>query len=94
MPRVVVSHQARDDLERMVRVLSLPNDTRGRVRASMAQLGEFPHLGVVLGGDWEGFPVVLGPWRWMLIVYAVLADGTVAVVSLEDARSSTSVRPV
>jgi len=34
---------------------------------------------------------VLGPWRWMLIVYAYLeVEDRVVVVTIQDARSSAS----
>lgn len=40
------------------------------------------------GGD---FRFVLGPWRWMLIVYAYdEVEDTVAVVTIQDGRSSTA----
>jgi hypothetical protein len=39
-----------------------------------------------------GARVVLGPWRWMLLVYVVLEPGDrVVVVTVQDARSSTAV---
>jgi len=35
---------------------------------------------------------VLGPWRWMLIVYELFEDeDRVVIVSIQDARSSTAV---
>jgi hypothetical protein len=38
--------------------------------------------------------VLFRPWRWMLLVYAYLdADDRVVVVSVRDARSSTSASP-
>jgi hypothetical protein len=35
---------------------------------------------------------MLGPWRWMLLVYVALeAEDRVVVVTIQDARSSTAV---
>jgi len=42
-----------------------------------------------LAGRWRGFRFILGPWPWMLLVYAW--DETaevVAVVTIQDARSA------
>ena len=34
---------------------------------------------------------LLGPWRWMLLVYGVLDDGTrVVVVTIQDARAASA----
>jgi hypothetical protein len=46
-------------------------------------------LGPALRGRWEGFRFILGPWRWMLIVYVYLEDeDRVIVVGIHDARTS------
>ena len=35
---------------------------------------------------------MLGPWRWMLLVYVILEPGDrVVVVTIQDARSSAAV---
>jgi hypothetical protein len=49
-------------------------------------------MGPALTGRWEGFRFLLGPWRWMLLVYiCVEAEDRVVVVTIQDARSATSV---
>jgi plasmid stabilization system protein ParE len=90
MSTVVVTPTALADLERLVATLSLPPNTRDRVKASLRPLERFPHLGAPLDGDWAGFRFVLGPWRWMIVVY--LYDETtdvVAIVTIQDARAAT-----
>lgn len=70
-------------------VLSLPADTRHRVREALEPLEQFPRLGPELTGRWAGLRVVLGPWRWMLLVYRHSErDDRVVVVTIQDARSS------
>lgn len=54
-------------------------------------LRRFPHLGPELTGRWRDFRFLLGPWRWMLIVYVVLEDDDrVVVVTIQDARASSA----
>jgi hypothetical protein len=49
-------------------------------------------MGPALSGRWEGFRFLLGPWRWLVLVYVYLeADDRVVVVTIQDARSATSV---
>ncbi len=71
----------------MTEVYELPADTRKRVARCVAHLARFPDSGAKLTGDWDGFRFVLGPWSWMLIVYELVDEALVAVVSVEDARS-------
>ena len=89
MARVEVAATAVEDLDRLVVVLSLPADTRHRVRRALAPLERFPLLGPQLGGRWAGLRFLLGPWRWMLLVYEydTVAD-RVVVLTVHDARSS------
>lgn len=91
MVRVEIARSAVEDLERLVAILSLPADTRDRVRASIAPLAQFPLLGQELSGRWRGVRFLLGPWRWMLIVYDYdeRAD-RVVVLTIQDARSSSA----
>jgi hypothetical protein len=80
-----------EDLDGMVRTLSLPADTRRRVARSLRALERFPLMGPALEGRWRGFWFVLGPWRWMLLVYVYLeSEDRVVVVTIQDARSSTA----
>lgn len=91
MARVEITAAAVADLDRMIRTHSLPLDTKRRVRRSLAPLRRFPRLGAGLTGRWRGFRFLLGPWRWMVIVYVFLEDdGRVVVVTIQDARSSSA----
>lgn len=92
MARVELARTAVEDLDRLIAVLTLPRDTRDRVRRSLAVLERFPDLGVPLTGRWEGLRFVLGPWRWMLVVYEHLTEeDRVVIVTIQDARSSSAV---
>jgi len=56
-------------------------------------LSRLPRLGPELGGRWSAFRFVLGPWRWMLVIYVFLEEeNRVVVVTVQDARSSRAVR--
>jgi plasmid stabilization system protein ParE len=89
---VILSPNALDDLDRLISTLTLPANTRARVRRSLEALREFPHLGAPLGGRWSGYRFVLGPWRWMIVVYEIDDAGeTVGIVTIQDARSARAV---
>lgn len=89
MARVELSAVAADDLERLIYTHSLPADTKERVKRSLRPLARFPLLGAALEGRWAGFRFVLGPWRWLVIVYVYFkADDRVVVVTVQDGRSS------
>ena len=91
MSRVEVSAAAREDLERLIFTHSLPPDTTARVRASLRHLERFPLLGAELSGRWSGYRFLLGPWRWMLLVYVYFADeNRVVLVTVQDGRSAHS----
>jgi plasmid stabilization system protein ParE len=95
MARVVVAEPARQDLADLVRSHSLPASARDRVRRAIEPLAAFPLLGPALEGRWDGFRLILGPWPWMLIVYAYDEEADlVIVVTIQDARSGTSPRSV
>src|SRR3954447_6236943 len=92
MARVELAASAVEDLRTLIRTHSLPDDTTTRVVRSLRPLERFPLLGPALTGRWDGFRFVLGPWRWMVLVYVVLhADDRVVVVTIQDARSSRAV---
>jgi mRNA-degrading endonuclease RelE of RelBE toxin-antitoxin system len=92
MARVELAQTAVDDLERLISTHSLPPDTTERVKRSLRTLEDFPHIGAPLGGRWQGFRFLLGPWRWMLIVYEYFDDEErVVVVAIQDGRSSRAV---
>lgn len=91
MARVVVAPAANADLNELIGSHSLPWNTRIRVKALLGQLADFPRRGEELTGRWAGFRYILGPWSWMLIVYAFDAEANqVNVVTIQDARSAHS----
>jgi hypothetical protein len=88
---VVVTPNAVTNLDTLVRTLSLPRDTLARVKSSLQPLVRFPLLGAPLEGRWADFRFILGPWRWILIVYTYdQAVDRVAVVTIQDARSAVA----
>jgi hypothetical protein len=90
---VVVARWAVDDLATLIRTHSLPADTRERVRRSIEPLAQVPLLGPPLSGRWDGMRFILGPWRWMLVVYRYdPRAGLVTVLAVVDARSSRAPR--
>lgn len=89
MARVDLARTAVEDLEELIRTHSLPGDTRERVRRVLAGLERFPLLGRELAGAWIGYRFVLGPWRWVVIVYEYIEDEDhVVVVTIQDGRSA------
>ena len=91
MARVELAVAAVEDLDRLIRTHSLPADTRARVARSLRPLERFPLMGPALGGRWEGFRFILGPWRWLVLVYVFIeAEDRVVIVTIHDARSSTA----
>jgi plasmid stabilization system protein ParE len=88
---VRLSTDAVKDLERMIITHSLPSDTRERVRRTLRLLEQFPRIGRQLEGCWKPLRFILGPWRWMLILYSYEEpDDIVLVVAFQDARSSSA----
>lgn len=91
MARVELARTAVEDLEDVIRTHSLPADTRARVSRSLQGLERFPLMGPALSGGWEGFRFLLGPWRWLLLVYVFIeSEDRVVVVTIQDARSSAA----
>jgi plasmid stabilization system protein ParE len=89
--RVELSAVAVEDIERLILTHSLPGDTRMRLRRSLRALEEFPLIGRRLVGRWEGMRFILGPWRWLLVVYRYEQDlDRVLILTIQDARSSTA----
>ncbi|MDP8904459.1 MAG: type II toxin-antitoxin system RelE/ParE family toxin [Chloroflexota bacterium] len=88
MTRLLVSPRARRNLRRLIETHSLPTTTTDRFRASIQPLASIPLLGQALSGRWSGYRYLLGPWRWMIIVYEYHEDQElVAIVTVQDARS-------
>ena len=91
MAEVRLSIEAVQDLDRMILTHSLPPDTRERVKRSLRILEQFPRIGRQLEGRWRPLRFILGPWRWMLIIYSYEEpDDLVLVVAFQDARSSAA----
>jgi hypothetical protein len=91
---VELARAAVEDLDALIRTHSLPPDTRVRLTRSLRPLERFPRMGPALTGRWEGFRFLLGPWRWLLLVYVYLDDeDRVVIVTIQDARSATSATP-
>lgn len=89
MARVELSAAAVEDLDKLIRSHSLPQDTKERFKRSVKPLERFPLLGAALEGRWAGFRFILGPWRWMIVVYVYLErEDRVVIVTIQDGRSS------
>jgi hypothetical protein len=88
MATVVVAPTAAADLQRLIATLSLPTDTTERFKRSVAPLERFPLLGATLHDRWSNYRFVLGPWRWMIVIYVYLeSSDRVAIVTIQDSRS-------
>ncbi len=89
MASVVVTPTAVADLARLITTHSLPVNTIPRFKRSVASLGRCTQLGAPLQGRWTNYRFVLGPWRWMLVVYIYdeFLD-RVAIAAVQDARGS------
>ena len=91
MSEVRLGIDAVNDLDRMIKTHSLPPDTKERVKRSLRQLEQFPRIGRQLEGRWKPLRFILGPWRWMLILYSYEElDDLVLVIAFQDARSSAA----
>lgn len=91
MAEVRLSVVAVEDLDRMIVTHSLPADTKDRVKHSLRVLEQFPNIGRQLDGRWHPMRFILGPWRWMLIVYGFdESSDLVLVLTIQDARSSAA----
>lgn len=87
MAELVVTSTALAELEHLIRTHSLPPDTKERFKLAVRDLSRFPELGASMEGKWRGFRFVLGPWRWMIVVYHYEpAEDIVAVVTVQDGR--------
>lgn len=91
MATVVITSVALDDLVTLISSHSLPTSTRERVERYVRPLRRFPLLGHELHGRWARFRFILGPWRWMIIVYVYDEEADrVAIVTIQDGRSARS----
>lgn len=91
MARVEFAAAAVEDLATLIAVLSLPADTTDRVRRSIEALAQFPNLGPEVAGRWTPMRFILGPWRWMLILYTYEHDNDrVIILTIQDARAAVA----
>ena len=91
MAQVELTLAAVADLDRLIAVLTLPADTRKRVRSCLQPLREVPRLGTELTGRWHGLRFLIGPWRRLLLVYEYHPDtDRVMILTVQDARSSSA----
>lgn len=91
MSSVIVTPTAQRNLKTLIRTHSLPESTSARFRHSLEPLRKFPLIGAPLPGRALELRFILGPWRWMLVVYRYYADADqVRVLSVHDARSARS----
>jgi hypothetical protein len=89
LARVELSEAALEDLASLISSHSLPADTNERVKRSLRHLDRFPRMGGELSGRWAGLRFLLGPWRWMILVYAFFEDeDRVVVLTIQDGRSA------
>jgi len=91
--QVIVSPQAKRDVDETIARLGLSVNTWSRVVRSLRVLETFPLSGPKLGGRWAPTRFVLGPWSWMLLLYTYdEASDQVFILSVHDARSAASPR--
>lgn len=91
MAQVIVTPQARRDVDEAISALSLPDDTWTRIARSLRPLETFPLAGPRLGGRWTPTRFVVGPWSWMILLYRYeQSSDRVYVVAMHDGRSATS----
>lgn len=93
MATIIVTPQARRDVDDAIAMRGLPTDTWARIARSVRVLEQFPLAGRALEARWRAARFLLGAWPWMIIVYAYdEGRDTVAIVAAHDARSSTASR--
>ena len=61
------------------------------MRRSLEPLQRFPRLGVEIPRPGSELRFLVGPWRWLVVVYVYFVDeDRVVVVTVEDGRSATA----
>lgn len=91
MATLVVAPRALGELQQLIRSHELPDTTLARLEHVIEPLTRFPQMGSRLSGRWSGYRYVLGPWRWMIVLYFYdEPNDRVGVVSIQDARRGSS----
>ena len=91
MAQVVVTPQARRDVDEAISALNLPDDAWTRIGRSLRVLESFALAGPKLAGRWAPVRFVIGPWSWMILLYRYEeSSDLVYVVAMHDGRSATS----
>jgi plasmid stabilization system protein ParE len=91
LTQIVITPQARRDVDDAVSALDLPSDTWIRIARSLRVLETFPLAGSELSGRWAPTRFVLGPWSWMILLYRYEDSADRAyVVAMHDGRSAAS----
>lgn len=91
MTSVLVTRSAADDLRGLIRSHRLPGNTVERLQRSLRALEDFPELGSPLSDSFAGRRFLLGPWRWMIVIYRFYPDrDIVAILAIVDGRTSSS----
>ena len=88
LAEVRLSVVAVEDLDRLIITHSLQSDTKDRAKRSLRVLEQFRNIGRQLDGRWHPMRFILGPWRWMVIIYSFdESSNLVLVLTIQDARS-------
>ena len=91
MATVELAATAVEDLNAIIVTHSLPPDTLTGFVRSLRGLERFPLMGPELSGRWQGLRFLLGPWRWLLLVYVYIeSEDRVVVVTIQDGRTSAA----
>ena len=69
MANVRITPTAQRNFASLIETQSLPPSTLERFKRAVEPLETFPLLGAPLEGRWAGLRFILGPWRWMIVIY-------------------------
>lgn len=93
MASVIVTPTAQRNLDDITATHTLPETTLDRFGESVAPLRQFPRMGTIVSRRTGDLRYILGPWRWMIILYRYYEDADqVRIVSVHDGRSARSPR--
>ncbi len=89
MASVIVTPTAQRNLATLIETHSLPGSTLARFRRTLEPLRDFPLVGVKLRTPGPELRFIVGPWRWMIVVYRYYDEADqVRIISVHDARSA------